>query len=182
MHTIKITPNLLFEYQCTSGKFIRLPNRIESNRNFFARIGMLYCADGRRIRGPVAPRRGGVDIMSAVSLQSLIPSAPRRQRSITMSVSVCLSAFVSVPVRDHTFGNTRPIITSFLCMSSMAVARSSSGGVLIRQSSCTSGFMDDVIFAHHRPAAAVDRHERQTDGRTDGHQTVELRYTSPFTA
>ena len=44
MHTIKITPNLLFEYQCTSGKFIRLPNRIEkihsvarieSNQNFF---------------------------------------------------------------------------------------------------------------------------------------------------
>jgi len=33
--TIKITPNLLFQYQCTSGKFIRLPNRIESNRNFF---------------------------------------------------------------------------------------------------------------------------------------------------
>jgi len=44
MHTIK-TPNLLFEYQCTSGKFIRLPNqiekidsvaRIESNWNFFS--------------------------------------------------------------------------------------------------------------------------------------------------
>jgi len=32
MHTIKITPNLLFEYQCTSGKFMRLPNRIEKNR------------------------------------------------------------------------------------------------------------------------------------------------------
>jgi len=31
VHTIKITPNLpvLFGYQCTSGKFIRLPNRIE---------------------------------------------------------------------------------------------------------------------------------------------------------
>jgi len=51
MHTIKITPNLLFEYQCTSGKFIRLPDRIEkidsvarieSNGNFFAGIGMLY--------------------------------------------------------------------------------------------------------------------------------------------
>ena len=39
MHTIKIIPNLLFEYQCTSGKFIRLPNRIET---FFARIGKLY--------------------------------------------------------------------------------------------------------------------------------------------
>ena len=44
MHTLKVTPNLLFGYQCTSGKFIRLPNRIEkidsvarieSNRNFF---------------------------------------------------------------------------------------------------------------------------------------------------
>jgi len=51
MHTIKITPNLLFEYQCTSGKFIRLPNRIEKSRLgsenriesklFFARIRML---------------------------------------------------------------------------------------------------------------------------------------------
>jgi len=34
MHSIKITPNLLFEYQCTSGKFIRLPNRIESKNRF----------------------------------------------------------------------------------------------------------------------------------------------------
>ena len=29
MHAIKITPKLLFEYQCTSSKFIRLPNIIE---------------------------------------------------------------------------------------------------------------------------------------------------------
>jgi len=29
MHTIKITPNLLLAYQCTSGKFIRSPNQIE---------------------------------------------------------------------------------------------------------------------------------------------------------
>ena len=34
MHTIKITPNLLFEYQCTSGKLIRLPNRIKSKLFF----------------------------------------------------------------------------------------------------------------------------------------------------
>jgi len=34
MHTIKITPNLLSEYQSINGKFIRLPNRIESNRTF----------------------------------------------------------------------------------------------------------------------------------------------------
>jgi len=50
VHAIKITPNLLFEYQCTSGKFIRLPNRIEKIcfgsenqiETIFARIGMLY--------------------------------------------------------------------------------------------------------------------------------------------
>ena len=30
MHTIKNTPNLLFQYQFTSRKFIRLPNRIKS--------------------------------------------------------------------------------------------------------------------------------------------------------
>jgi len=52
MHIVKITPNLIFEYQCKSGKFIRLPNRIEkidsvakieSNgiETFFARIGIL---------------------------------------------------------------------------------------------------------------------------------------------
>jgi len=35
------TPNLLIEWQCTFGKFIRLPNRIES-KLFLARIGMLY--------------------------------------------------------------------------------------------------------------------------------------------
>jgi len=32
------SPSLLFEYQCRSGKFISLANRIET---FFARIGML---------------------------------------------------------------------------------------------------------------------------------------------
>ena len=50
MHTIKVTPNVPFECQCTSGKFIRLPNlignkidsvaRIES-KLFWARIGKL---------------------------------------------------------------------------------------------------------------------------------------------
>jgi len=57
MHTIKITPNLLFEYHCTSGKFIRLPNgiekidsvaRIESNRNLF--LPELECSRGGRAR------------------------------------------------------------------------------------------------------------------------------------
>jgi len=50
MHTIKITHNLLLEYQRTSDKFIRLLNRIEKinsvakieSKLFFTRIGMLY--------------------------------------------------------------------------------------------------------------------------------------------
>jgi len=47
MHTIKITANLLFEYQYTNGKFISLANRIET---CFARIGMLYYIAPARIR------------------------------------------------------------------------------------------------------------------------------------
>jgi len=37
------SPSLLFEYQCRSGKFIRLANRIESNRNF---LPELECSNG----------------------------------------------------------------------------------------------------------------------------------------
>ena len=60
------------------------------------------------------------------------------------SVSVCLS--VCVFVRDHIFGTTRPIFTNFLCLLSMAVARSCSGGVVIRY--VLPVFTDNVIFAH----------------------------------
>jgi len=54
----------------------------------------------------------------------------RLMRSIVMSVSVCLCVCLSV--RDHIYGTTRPIFTSFLCMLPMAVARSFTGGVVIR--------------------------------------------------
>jgi len=43
MHAIKITPNLLFEYQCTSGKFIRLPNRIEKIDKVARIESKLFC-------------------------------------------------------------------------------------------------------------------------------------------
>ena len=59
---------------------------------------------------------------------------------VCLSVCVCLSTIISseLHVRFSQF---------FLCMLPMAVARSSSGGELI-DILCTSGFMDDVIFAH----------------------------------
>jgi len=47
-----------------------------------------------------------------------------------MSVYVCV--YVCLSVRDHVFGTTRPIFAKFLCMLPMAVARSYSGGVVIR--------------------------------------------------
>jgi len=59
-------------------------------------------------------------------------SAPDREcilQSIVMSVSVCLCVCVSA--RDDIFGTTRPIPTKFLCMLPVAMARSSSGGVVI---------------------------------------------------
>jgi len=43
MHTIKITPNILFEYQCTSGKFIKLPNRIDKIDSLVKIESKLFC-------------------------------------------------------------------------------------------------------------------------------------------
>jgi len=48
-----------------------------------------------------------------------------------MSVSVCLSVCACLSVCDHISGTTRPISQIFLYMLPMAVARSSSGGVVI---------------------------------------------------
>jgi len=45
---------------------------------------------------------------------------------MSVSVSVCLS------VLDHIFGTTRPIFTNFFVRVTIAVAQSSSGGVVIR--------------------------------------------------
>jgi len=47
-------------------------------------------------------------------------------------LSVCLSVCVCLSVRDHIFGTTRLIFTKLLCMLPTAMARSSSGGVVIR--------------------------------------------------
>ena len=44
---LEITPNLLFEYQCTSGKFIRLPNR-----NFFCPNWNALPATTHKLRSP----------------------------------------------------------------------------------------------------------------------------------
>ena len=59
---------------------------------------------------------------------------------------VCLSLPVCLSVRDHIFETTRPIFTKFLTRVTYG-----HGSVLLWQRSDmlrTSGFMDDVIFAH----------------------------------
>ena len=61
-------------------------------------------------------------------------------------VCVCVSVCVCLSVRDHIFGSVRPIFTKF-CMH-VIYGR---GLVFLWQHSnilCTSGFMDDVVFAH----------------------------------
>jgi len=88
-------------------------------------------------------------------------SAPTEERSIVTSVSVCLSVCVCVrlTVHDHIFGTTHPIFTKLF--DHVTYGR---GSVLLWRRSdmlCTSGFMDDVIFAH-KPrlldvAAQLDR-------------------------
>jgi len=67
-----------------------------------------------------------------------ITPSPIGERSIVMSVSLCVS------VRDHIiFGTTRPIFTNFFV--NVTYGR---GSVLLWRRNdmvCTSGFMDDVI-------------------------------------
>jgi len=55
-----------------------------------------------------------------------------------MSVSVCLCPPAIISSELHVRNSPK-----FLCILSMTVARSYSGGLVI----CTSGLMDDVIFA-----------------------------------
>ena len=61
-----------------------------------------------------------------------------------MSVCVCLCVCLSV--RDHISATTRPIFTAFF----VHVTYGRGSVLLWRRSDtlCTSGFMNDVIFAH----------------------------------
>jgi len=90
------SPSLLFEYQCRSGKFIRLANRvqskknqfgsenrIESNRNFFARIGMLYVLQATTLRR-----------CRATAAQSSRPSSPQSTVCRPLPLSTELHAVV----------------------------------------------------------------------------------------
>jgi len=52
--------------------------------------------------------------------------------SVCLSVCLCVSVWPRSFIFDHIFGTTRPIFIIFLCVLPMAVARSSSGGVMIR--------------------------------------------------
>jgi len=48
-----------------------------------------------------------------------------------VSVSLYVCVCVCLSVRDHIFGTTRPMFTKFFVLVTMAVGRSSSGGVVI---------------------------------------------------
>jgi len=73
---------------------------------------------------------------------------PMGKRSIVMSVSACVCICVCVcpSVRDHIFGTSRPIFTKIF----MHVTYGRGSVHLWWRSDmlCTSGSMNDVIFAH----------------------------------
>jgi len=71
-------------------------------------------------------------------------SAPVGQRSIAISLFVCLSV-VCLYVREHISRTAGPIFTKFCTQIPLAVARSSSGGVAIRYVLLV--FMDSSRFA-----------------------------------
>jgi len=80
----------------------------------------------------------------ALSTAHLVTPPLLGERSIVMSVSVCLCMCLSV--RDHIFGTTRPIFAN--CFVHVSYGR---GSVFLWRRSdtlCASGFINDVIFAH----------------------------------
>jgi len=70
-----------------------------------------------------------------------------------MSVSVRVCVPVCLSVRDHISGTTRPIFTKLF----VRVTYGRGPVLLWRRGDtlCTSGFMDDVIFAHKPPLLDV---------------------------
>jgi len=62
-------------------------------------------------------------------------------------MTMCICLCVCLSVSKHIFGTACPTFTKFLRMLPMALAQSSSDGVVIRCVQCTSGFMYDVILA-----------------------------------
>ena len=67
--------------------------------------------------------------------------APDRKRGVLWWA--CLSVFVCPRPYLHNYMSNLYLL--FLCMLPMAIAQSSSGGVVML---CISGFVDDVIFEH----------------------------------
>ena len=88
-----------------------------------------------------------VEINDKLLTTNLITPPPMGERSIVMSVSVCLCV-TCLSVRDHIFGTTRPIFTKLFTCVTMAVARSSFGGVVIRYVSPVSWVTTYLHISH----------------------------------
>ena len=90
-----------------------------------------------------------------------ITSPPLRVRSIAMSVSVCLSVCLSARISQKI---TWPNFTKY----SVRVTYCRCSFLLWRQCNTlfTSGFVNDVIFAHRRPAGKDDANKVYTQWLT----------------
>jgi len=82
---------------------------------------------------------------------SLAPGRGTKYCDQCVCLSLCLFMFVCLfvcPLSYHKI-NTNKNSPSFLCMLTVAVARSSCGSV-IHYTLCTSGLMDNVMFSHNK--------------------------------
>ena len=94
-----------------------------------------------------SPGKRAVCVCACVAVTAVAtpPPPPIGERSIVMTVSVCLSVCLSV--REHVSRTTRPILTELFVHVSYV-----RGSVLVRRrcdTFCISGFVDDVVFAHY---------------------------------
>jgi len=97
MHTVKMSPNLLFEYQCTSGKLIRLPNRIESKLFLpeleCSTIVALTLLVGRQEKHPACKKLSG-GVLAWLSVWSEVQTCHMAQLML-LSLTVCFASVES---------------------------------------------------------------------------------------
>jgi len=110
-------------------------------------IKLFRCSGHKQTKGHYLV---GVDFqrctLCAIALSTQYLLRPPDRRAECYNEHVCLRPSVCLSVRDHISGTTRTIFTKFFVHVTYGC-----GPVFLWQRNdmlCTSGFMDDVIFAH----------------------------------
>ena len=123
-----------------NSKMLPIATDVLTYRGLCECVHCVCLSAGRETNEPIENSRCSLDGQTRVRPSIHYYSTPTAERSIVMSASVC-PRYVR-----HIFGIKRPIFAK--CFVHVTYGR---GSILIWQHSdtlCTSGFIDDVIFAH----------------------------------